>query len=44
VANGGVGADAAWRGGLTTLKGKVVNPAVAAALGLEAVDPAALGG
>jgi alanine dehydrogenase len=47
VANGGVvaaGDDAAWRGGLTTLKGKVVNPAVAAALGVEAVDPAALSG
>jgi alanine dehydrogenase len=45
VANGGVMAardDPALRGGLTTLEGKVVNAAVAEALGVEAVDPASL--
>jgi alanine dehydrogenase len=45
LANGGVAAardDPALRGGLTTLAGKVVNPAVAAALGVECADPAGL--
>jgi alanine dehydrogenase len=43
LANGGVAAardDPALRGGLTTLAGQVVNPAVAAALGVPAFDPA----
>jgi alanine dehydrogenase len=42
LANGGVAAardDPALRGGLTTLAGQVVNPAVAAALGVSAFDP-----
>ena len=45
LANGGVAAardDPALRGGLTTLMGKVVNPAVAAALGVECADAAAV--
>jgi alanine dehydrogenase len=42
LANGGVAAardDPALRGGLPTLAGQVVNPAVAAALGVSAFDP-----
>jgi alanine dehydrogenase len=42
LANGGLSAarvDPALRGGLTTLMGRVVNPAVAAALGVELADP-----
>jgi alanine dehydrogenase len=45
VANGGIAAardDPALRGGLTTVMGKVVNAAVAAALGVELADPAEL--
>jgi alanine dehydrogenase len=45
LASGGVAAardDPALRGGLTTLMGKVVNPAVAVALGVECADPAAV--
>ncbi|HEY2300687.1 MAG TPA: alanine dehydrogenase [Acidimicrobiales bacterium] len=45
VANGGIAAardDPALRGGLTTLMGKVVNAAVAAALGVECADPNSL--
>ena len=36
---GAVEKDPALRGGLTTVAGKVTNPAVAEALGVEAVDP-----
>ena len=45
VANGGIAAardDPALRGGLTTLMGKVVDAAVAAALGVECADPNSL--